>query len=135
MRGPTDLRAQPLVRSVRRMGELLAPESPAELLGWSPRRTHYALAGGSPVVAYVQFTPEGAAVSDLGATLPLVRRLPPLVRFAVRSICRRNDVQFDRGSLVVHVPPGGDVGEAVDRLARVCSQVSRTASEGASQAR
>ena len=117
------------------MGEMLAPESAAELLGWSPRRTHYALAGGDPFVAYVQFTPEGAVVSDLGATLPLVRRLPPLVRFSIRNICRRNDVQIDRGSLVIHVPPGGEVGEAVERLGRVCAEISRTASEGASPTR
>jgi hypothetical protein len=117
------------------MGEMLAPESTAELLGWSPRRTGHTLADGIPVIVYVQFTPEGAAVSDLGHTLPLVRRLPPLVRFAVRNTCRRNDVQIDRGSLVIHVPPGGEVGEAVERLGRVCAEISRTASEGATPMR
>ena len=114
---------------------MLAPESTAELLGWSPRPSGHTLAGGDPVIVYVQFTPQGAAVSDLGHTLTLVRRLPPLVRFAVRSTCRRNDVQIDRGSLVIHVPPGGTVGEAVERLGRVCAEISRTASEGASPAR
>jgi hypothetical protein len=129
------LRARRTVRSVSSMGEMLAPESTAELLGWSPRPSGHTLADGAPVVLYVQFTPEGAAVSDLGHTLPLVRRLPPLVRFAIRTTCRRNDVQIDRGSLVIQVPPGGELGEAVDRLGRVCAEISRTASEGASPAR
>jgi hypothetical protein len=125
------LRARPLVRSVNRMGHILAPETSAELLGWSARRSGHLLPDGTPVTVYVQFTPEGAAVSDLGGTLPLLRLLPPLLRFAVRNTCRRNDVQIDRGSLVVHVPSGGDVGEAVDRLGRVCAQVSAAASEAA----
>jgi hypothetical protein len=116
------------------MGEMPVPESSAELLGWSPRRTESTLAGGEPAVVYVQFNTEGAVVSDLGVTIPPIRRLPPLVRFAVRAICRRNDVQVDRGELVVHVPPGGEVAEAVERLGRVCAEISRTASEGASRA-
>jgi hypothetical protein len=113
------------------MGQILAPETNAELLGWSARRSGHVLADGTPLTVYVKFSPEGAAVSDLGA-LPQLRRLRPLARFEVRTACRRNDVQIDRGALVVHVPPGGDVGEAVDRLGRVCAQVSRTASESAS---
>jgi hypothetical protein len=113
------------------MGQILAPETSAELLGWSPRRSGHLLADGTPLTVYVKFSPEGAAVSDLGA-LPQLRRLPPLARVAVRTACRRNDVEIDRGTLVVHVPPGGDIGEAVDRLGRVCAQVSRTASESAS---
>lgn len=114
------------------MGQVLAPETTAELLGWSPRRSGHSLADGTPLTVYVKFSPEGAAVSDLGAALPQFRRFPPLARFAVRTTCRRNDVQIDRGALVVHVPPGGDVGEAVDRLGRVATQISRTASESAS---
>ena len=111
------------------MGQILAPETSAELLGWSPRSSSHALADGRPLMLYVQFSPEGAAVSDLGGTLPLIRRLPLLARIAVRATCRTNDVQIDRGTLVMQVPPGGDVSEAVDRLGRVCAQLSRTASE------
>jgi len=60
-----------------------------------------------------------------------IRRLPPLARIVVRAQCRTNDIQIDRGTLMVHVPSGGDVGEAVGRLGRVCAQLSRTASEPA----
>jgi hypothetical protein len=110
------------------MGILLGPEASAELLGWSPRHSRYTFPNGAPLILYVQLTPEGAAVSDLGTTLPLLHRLPPLSRMSVRNSCRQNDVQIDRGSLIVHVPPGGDVEEAVERLGRVCAGLSRTAS-------
>lgn len=100
-------------------------EARAELQGWSARRSDHLRPDGTPVTVYVQFRPDGTVVSDLGGTLLLLRRLPPLARFAVRDTCRRNDVQIDRGTLLVHVPPGGDVGAAVDRLGRVCAAVSR----------
>ena len=113
------------------MGDILGHRANAELLGWSPRRSGHTLANGTPLTLYVQFSPEGAAVSDLGGTLSLLHQLPPLSRFAIRRACRSNDVQIDRGTLLVHVPPGGELGEAVERLGRVCAQISRMASERA----
>jgi hypothetical protein len=132
MPGRTDLRAGRTVRTVPRWDGSLRPKTSAELLGWSPRRSGYVLADGTPLTVYVKFSPEGAAVSDLGA-LPLLRRLRP--PGALRG---PDDLPAERGAdrsgaLDVHVPPGGDVGEAVDRLGRVCAQVSRTASESASR--
>jgi hypothetical protein len=110
-------------------------ETAAELLGWSARPSGHALADGTPVTVYVQFSAEGAAVSDLGRTLVSIRVLSPPLRSAVRELCRNNDLQLDGGTLLAHVPPGAEVGEAVDRLGRVCAQISRTASGGASRRR
>jgi len=103
----------------------------AELLGWSPRPSGHSLADGAPAMLYVRFSPEGAAISDLGATLASIRLTGP-ARTGIRLLCHANDVQIEGGELLVHVPPGGEVGEAVDRLGRVCAQISRTASGGAS---
>jgi len=36
------------------MGQILAPETSAELLGWSPRRSSHALVDGRPQTLYVQ---------------------------------------------------------------------------------
>ena len=112
-----------------------ATESAAELLGWSPRASGHALADGTPIAAYVQFSAEGATISDLGRTLASIPVQSPELRAAVRQISRNNDLQLDGGTLIAHVPPGGEVGEAVARLGRVCAQISRTASAGASQPR
>ena len=65
--------------------------------------------------------------TDLGRTLSRLGPLSPGLRLAVRALCRTNDVQIDRGELRVYVPPGGDVGEAVDRLAHVCAGITRLA--------
>ena len=105
----------------------------AELLGWSPRRPGQRLADGSDASVYGVFSPDGGALSDLGPTLRTPGPIAPGSRETILRICHNNDVQFDRGALVAHVPPGGDVAAAADRLARACAQVSRTASEGASQ--
>ena len=114
------------------MTDVVASAESAELFGWSPRRTGHALAGGAPLVLYVRFSAEGATVCDLGATLTALQPLSPEQRAAARDICHRNDVQIEGGALLAHVAPAGEVGEAVERLGRVCSEVSRTASEGAS---
>jgi hypothetical protein len=115
------------------MTDGLASESAAELLGWSPRLSGHLLADGTPLKVYVQFSPEGAAISDLGATLSSITgELSPELRSALLAICRNNDLQLDGGAILAHVPPGGEVGEAVDRLGRVCAQISRTASADAS---
>src|SRR5689334_9144889 len=111
-----------------------ASEDAAELLGWSERPSTHTLRDGTLVALYVQFSPDGAAVSDLGHTLASLGRLTPEARAEVRRICLNNDVQLDRGALLTHVPPGSEVGEAVERLGRVCAQISRTASEDASPA-
>ena len=87
------------------------------------------------MTAYVQFTAEGTAISDLGRTLASIRVLSPPLRSAIREICRNDDLQLEGGTLVAHVPPGGEVGEAVDRLGRACAQISRTASGAASPRR
>lgn len=110
-------------------------ETAAELLGWAPRRSGHALADGTPVILYVQFSAEGAAISDLGRTLAAIGALSPPLRSAIGAICRSNDMQIDDGALLAHVPPGGEVAEAVDRLGRVCAQISRTASADASPLR
>jgi hypothetical protein len=112
-----------------------AVENEAELLGWSPRRTGHSLPDGTPVTVYVQFSPEGAAISDLGGTLASIDTLPSDGRASIEKICHTNDVQIERGSLVAHVPPGGELSEAIDRLGRVCAQISRTASEAATSPR
>ena len=114
------------------MTDVVASAESAELYGWSPRRTGHVLAGGAPLVLYVRFSPEGAAICDLGATLTALQPLSPETRAAARLICHRNDVQIEGGALLAHVPPGGEVGEAVERLGRVSAEISRTASEGAS---
>jgi hypothetical protein len=36
------------------MGQILAPETSAELLGWSPRLSSHALVDGRPQTLYVQ---------------------------------------------------------------------------------
>jgi hypothetical protein len=113
------------------MTQALASESAAELLGWSPRLSGHTLADGTPVKVYVQFAPEGAAISDLGGTLASIGEIPPELRAALAAVCRNNDLQLDAGAILAHVPPGGEVSEAVDRLGRVCAQISRTASAGA----
>ena len=107
----------------------------AELLGWSPRPSDHPLENGKAATLYVQFSPEGAAVSDLGSTLESIGPMTPEVETAVRHVCRANDVQLEDGALLAKVPPGGDVGEAVDRLGRVCARINRTASEAASPGR
>ncbi len=117
------------------MSDGLVSEEGAELLGWSPRSSEHRLADGTPATVYVQFTPEGAALSDLGATLRAAGEILPEARAEILRICHGNDVQFDRGALVAHVPPGGDVGAAADRLARACAQISRMASEASSPGR
>jgi hypothetical protein len=114
------------------MAQTLPSENAAELLGWSPRLSGHALADGTPVKVYVRFSPEGAAISDLGATLSSLGEISPPLRAAVLEISRNNDLQLDGGALLAHLPPGGEVGEAVDRLGRACAQISRTASADAS---
>ena len=114
------------------MTDVAASAESAELLGWSPRRTAHVLAAGAPLVLYVRFSPDGAAISDLGATLASLEPLSAGTRAAAQRICHGNDVQIEGGALLAHVPPGGEVGEAVERLGRVCAELSRTASEGAS---
>ena len=114
------------------MSDVVAGTESAELLGWSPRRTGHVLADGTPVTLYVRFSPEGAAISDLGATLAALQPLAEPARAAIQRICQSNDVQIEGGALYAHVPPGGEVGEAVDRLGRVCAEINRTASAGAS---
>jgi hypothetical protein len=114
------------------MEQALASESAAELLGWSPRLSGHTLADGTPVKAYVRFSPEGATISDLGATLSGMGELPVALRAAVLEISGNNDLQLDGEALLAHLPPGGEVGEAVDRLGRACAQISRTASADAS---
>jgi hypothetical protein len=98
-----------------------------ELEGWSPRNTGYAVEGGGEVVAWVRFSTGGAVTSDRGATLSSIQQPSPGLRLALRALCRTNDVEIDRGELVIHVPPGGDVGEAVDRLGRVCARALKLA--------
>ncbi len=114
------------------MTEHTASQSAAELLGWSARPSGHTLADGTPFEVYVQFSPEGAVISDLGGTLSSMGELSPELRDAVLAICLNNDLQLDGGAIVAHVPPGGEVGEAVNRLGRVCAQISRTASGDAS---
>ncbi len=91
-----------------------------ELEGWSPRQFE-----GSTL--WVRFAPQGAVASDRGATVSRIGQLPPGLRLSIRALCRSNDVQLDRGELVVEVPPGGDVEEAVERLARVCARIEKLA--------
>jgi hypothetical protein len=114
------------------MDDVVASAQSAELLGWSPRRTMQTLAGGAPLILYVRFSTDGAAVSDLGATLASLQPLSPQARDAASRICHRNDVQIEGGALLAHVPPGGDLTEAVERLERACAELSRTASAAAS---
>ncbi len=98
-----------------------------ELEGWSPRSTGQTAPEGTPVVAWVRYDADGAVASDRGAALSHLHQLSPGLRLAVRALCRQNDVQIERGELKVHVPPGGELDEAVARLGRVCARVMRLA--------
>jgi len=133
MRALTDLRAPALVRSVTGMSDVVPSLEGAELLGWSARRTVHRLADGAHLVLYVRFSPDGAEVSDLGATLAALQPLSPEERDPILRAAHHNDVQIDGGALLAHVPPGGDVSDAVERLGRLCAEISRTASADASR--
>ena len=96
-----------------------------ELDGWTPRNTGRALDDGTPVVVWLRFTQDGAEASDRGFAIAQVHHLTPGLRLAIRGLCRQNDVRVERGELRVDVPLGGDVNEAVDRLARTCARVAK----------
>ena len=98
-----------------------------ELEGWIPRHTGHSLQDGTPVTAWLRITSEGTVASDRAGTLSWMGHLRPGLRLAVRALCRTNDVQIDRGELCLHVPPGGDIDEAIDRLGRVCARVAKIA--------
>ena len=98
-----------------------------ELEGWSPRKTGYARQDGTPIAAWLRFSTDGAVASDRGQTVARLGHLSPGLRVAIRALCRDNDVQVDRGELLLHIPPGGDLSEAVDRLGRVCARIARLA--------
>ena len=101
---------------------------------WSARTTPHLFPDGTPVRVHVAFGPTGADVSDRGETLKYVgdcaagRLLPPRLRAQVVSVCRIEDVALEAGAFRVHVPPGGDVSEAVERMARLAERIAHLVS-------
>jgi|GEM_PF-2539660 len=105
-----------------------APDAPE---GYVTRKTRHQLPGGDFIYLFVRDGLTGTLVSDQGETLEWMRvkagaqRLTQRLRLTVEGICRMNDVEADRGSLLVRLPPGGDLKEALDRLGRVCARVAK----------
>ena len=84
---------------------------------------------GTSVIVFTR----GAAFTDDAATAAFlcrqtgVLRLPLRARRTIEGICRMNDLEFERNSVIVRLANAGirERREAVDRLARICARISR----------
>lgn len=110
---PTPLRAR----------ESIAGLAPA------PQSTGHPRADGALISAVLR----GAALSDEGETCDFLcrqigaRRLPLRARRTVEGICRMNEVELEKGRVIVRLASASarDLREGLDRLGRVCARISR----------
>lgn len=108
--------------------QLRARESVAGLVS-GPQSTGHLRADGAMVAAVLR----GAALSDEGETCELLcrlagtRRLPLRARRTIEGICRMNEVELEKGAVIVRLPAvsAREIRDGLDRLGRVCARISR----------
>ena len=108
-------------------GELRLPGAP--FAADAGTTTSHLRPDGSPVTAFTR----GAAITDDGATAAFLcgrigaLRLPLRARRTIEGICRMNEVEFERSSVIVRLPDASarERREAIDRLGRICARISR----------
>lgn len=98
-------------------------------LASAPQSTGHPRADGALVSGVLR----GAALSDEGETCDFLlrqigaRRLPLRARRTIEGICRMNEVELEKGRVIVRLPSTAarEVREGLDRLGRVCARISR----------
>lgn len=88
---------------------------------------------GAPIAFFITDLGNGEVeLSDGGETTRRLRvqagctRLPKRLAFTVEGICRMNDVEHDRGTLVVRSPKGkAHERVAAIKLAKVCRRIAQ----------